>query len=124
MESVPPLFIKDRDIGSEVTPLQMCNAIVRVIGVAKLDGVQRINNLWRLYVKERAARLELYIKETLLINNKHVPLYDQNPHITNQLTPRKKNDKLTVKNIPLSVSNNMIENMLDKLTSTLIYMDI
>ena len=125
MESVPPLFIKDRDIGCELTPLQMCNAIVRVIGVAKLDGVQRINNLWRLYVKERAARLELYIKETLLINNKHVPLYDQNPHITNQLTPRKKNDKLTVKNIPLSVSNSMIEDMLVQqnvvLTSTIRY---
>lgn len=91
MESVPPLFCKDADVGDRsVTPMQICNAITRVIGASNLEGVQKINNLWRLYVKERAARLELYIKKTLVINGKPVPLYDQNPFVTHQLNPVKK----------------------------------
>lgn len=115
MESVPPLFIKDQDIGDRnVTPIQLCSAVIRVIGATKLDGIQRINNLWRLYVKDRAARVELYIKQTLLINTKHVPLYDQNPFASNQPGPRQNNDKLTVRNVPLSVSNDEIKKMLEE----------
>ncbi len=48
----------------------------------------------------------------MLINGKNVPVYDNNPYVTNQDGSRMKLDKLTIKNLPLSISNQDIENML------------
>ena len=60
------------------------------------------------------------MKEQIVVNGKNVPVYDQNPnHITFKGLPsrqngnhRPNNDKLTVKNLPLSVSNQEIEKLL------------
>ena len=116
LQSVKPVFIKDKDIGdSSTTPLFMCNAITRVISSSKLDGVQRINNLWRIYLKDNATRLELTVKQEIRVNGKSVPLYDQNPYVTYPGLPVQKkmnSDKLTIRNLPLSVSNDEIEKML------------
>ena len=116
LQSVKPVFIKDKDIGdSSTTPLFMCNAITRVINSSKLDGVQRINNLWRIYLKDNATRLELTVKQEIRVNGKSVPLYDQNPYVTYPGLPVQKkmnSDKLTIRNLPLSVSNDEIEKML------------
>ena len=49
IESVAPLFVKDNDIGESVTPIQVCDAIVNVISDTELEGVQKVNNLWRIY---------------------------------------------------------------------------
>ena len=77
LESMPPVFIKDRDIGSgSVTPIQVCRAIIEVIGSSKLEGVQKVNNLWRIYTKDRAARLQLCVKQQIAVNGKLVQLYD------------------------------------------------
>ena len=116
LQSVKPVFIKDKDIGdSSTTPLFMCNAITRVISSSKLDGVQRINNLWRIYLKDNATRLDLTVKQEIKMNGKSVPLYDQNPYDTYPGLPVQKkmnSDKLTIRNLPLSVSNDEIEKML------------
>ena len=117
LQSVKPVFIKDRDIGdSSVTPLTICNAITRVISSPlKLDGMQRINSIWRIYLKDMTSRLELTVKQEIRVNGKLVPVYDRNPYVTFSGLPMEKkmnSDKLTIRNLPLSVSNDGIEKML------------
>ena len=122
MQSVPPLFVKDSDIGvSTITPYEMCTAAIRATSTTSLEGVQKINGLWRIYFNNRTTRLQLYSKQSILINGKNVPLYDQNPYTSGQLqsggtlhTTTQINDKLTIKNVPLSVSNDMIKQMLEE----------
>jgi ribA/ribD-fused uncharacterized protein len=111
IQTLPPLFCKYSDTG-EVTPLEMCEAVAHVVGSAKVEGVQRIQNLWRIYVSDRKARADLYIKKKLIIKGKHADLYDQNPYETYQQNGQNKKDKLTIKHVPLSVRNEEITLML------------
>ena len=121
VESVKPVFIKDKDIGDDtITAINICNAVTRVVGTSKLEGVQKIGSIWRVYLKDMSTRLELTVKEQIVVNGKNVPVYDQNPnHITfkglssrQNGNHRPNNDKLTLKNLPLSVSNQEIEKLL------------
>lgn len=110
---VSPLFVKCSDLfNRDTTALQICTAVARAIRVEKVEGAQRINHIWRLYVKDRSTRVELYTTKYIIIEGKQVPLYDQNPAITGSKNPEEKKDKLTIKNVPLSVSNHEIETML------------
>ena len=122
VQSVPPLFIKDSDIGAPtLTPFDMCTAAIRATNASSLEGVQKINGLWRLYFKDKATRLQLCISQRLLVNGINVPLYDKNPYTSGQQhlqsshrSPAQVNDKLTIKDIPLSVSNESIKRMLEE----------
>ena len=115
----------------------MCKAVTRVISASKLEGVQKIHNLWRLYVKETTARLELFVNKSILINGKNIALYDLNPYISRQelsngrngsIQVPQANDKITVKHLPLSVSNEEIRIMLEEkgvnLVSSIMYSQI
>ena len=118
--SVPPLFAKDSDIGTlggtSISPYDMCSAITRTTGLTKLVGVQKINNLWGIYPTDATTRLEMFVKKHILINGKDIPLYDQNPCISRQQMQgeRRQIDKLTIKYVPLSVSNDEIKAMLEE----------
>ena len=98
----------------------MCTALINVIGSSKLEGVQKVNNIWRLYVKDKVSRLELCCKQKLWIGSKQVPLYDQNLNSSRQPVGSgsqdlpQSNDKLTIKHLPLSVSNEEIKRMLEE----------
>ena len=124
VESVPPVFIKDRDLGnSSITPIDVCYAVVNAIGSNSLEGVQRINNVWRVYLKDRTTRLQLTLCKQITINGKQVPLYDVNPNsffMGLPHTTKTNNDKLTIKNLPLSVSNKEIEKLLAEKNVTLV----
>ena len=109
--SVPPLFAKCSDTG-DVNAIDICDAVVRIIGASRLDGVQKIGNLWRIYVEDKEARVQTYMKKTLMINNKEIRLFDQNPYVINKDAVQGKKDKLTIKSVPLSVSNDEIKQML------------
>ena len=111
----------------------VCSVVIRATNASSsLEGVQKIDGLWRLYFKDRTTRLQLCNKQQLLINGVNVPLYDSNPYtsghsIVHSLngahTPS--NDKLTIKDIPLSVSNDATKQMLEekgvKLVSSMKY---
>ena len=109
VQSVPPLFIKDSDVGvPTLTPFDMCTAAIRATNASSLEGVQKINGLWRLYFKDRTTRLELCISQRLLVNGINVPLYDKNPYTSGQQqlqsfhrVPAQVNDKLTIKDYTL-----------------------
>ena len=71
--------MKCSDTG-DVTHMQICDVVTRVIGKGNLDGVQRIGNLWRIYPTEKTARIELFMAQKLQVEGKAVTLYDQNPY--------------------------------------------
>ena len=85
---VKPLFVRDSDIGkigdSSISPYDMCKAVTRITSESKLEGVQKVNNLWRIYLKD-ATRLELFFNvKQIWINGRQVTLYDQNPYFARQ----------------------------------------
>lgn len=114
LQAVEPVFIKDRDIvGGPLTGIEMCHAIIQTVRASKLEGVQKMNNIWRIYLKDRATRLEFCVKERIIINGHSIPLYDQNPSVKlPEYQNQKKHDKITIKNLPLSVSHSEVEKML------------
>jgi hypothetical protein len=57
--------------------------------------------------------MQLFTKQTLLLDGKNIRLYEQNPYASRQDDPRKPNDKLTMKNVPLSVSDDEFVRMLE-----------
>ena len=68
VQSVPPLFIKDSDIGvPTLAPFDMCTAAIRATNASSLEGVQKINGLWRLYFKDKATRLQLCISQRITL---------------------------------------------------------
>ena len=107
--SVAPLFMKGNEINnSNISALDICKVISSVssaIHASNLIGVQNVKNLGRIYPKTTIARVQLFTKQTLMLDGKHIALYEQNPYASRQDDPRKPNDKLTMKNVPISVSN-------------------
>ena len=56
LESVPPVFLRERDFkGQPVTAIDICRAVTRCIQQTKLEGVQSLNNLWRIYLKDKGV---------------------------------------------------------------------
>ena len=81
----------------------MCKSVTRVTSDSKLEGVQKVNNLWRIYLKDATSRLELLVDvKQIWINGKEVPLYDQNPYFSRQEIQNdasnvpQSNDRITV----------------------------
>ena len=110
VQSVPQIFIKDSAIGvPSFTPFDLCSAVNRATNASSsLEGVQKINGLWRLYFKDRTTRLQLCNKQHLSINGVNVPLHDSNPYTSGHWMDHssngaqtQSNDKLTIRDIPL-----------------------
>ena len=124
--TVEPLFVKEDDMPSaDIAPLTVVRAIVRVTNPQAVDDVQRIGRLWRIYMKSLQGRLDLLTQKSIMILGRSVSLYEQNPFKTNQASPNDQKDKLTIKGLPLSVSNEEIKSMLEDkgvvLSSSIMY---
>ena len=96
-----------------LNPYAVVKALLSRVHAQYVEGVQRIGQLWRIYVSSIKIRVDLLTKRTLIINGKLVPLYEQNPFITHQKSPEDRKDKLTVRGLPLSVSNKEIKTLLE-----------
>ena len=104
---VEPLYIKDADMPvRNINPVVVVKAFIRVVSSSYLDGVQKIGNSWRVYLKNISKRVDVMIKRTIVICGVHVPLYDQDPFAFQQNSH--KNDKLTIKGLPLPINNEEI----------------
>ncbi len=117
-----PIFFKNKDYESQIstlgqipdlTPYSVCKAVERSVGNGTIDGAQNIRGIWRLYIKTSATRAQLLVNRNLRINDVSVLLYDQNPMTTNQQTPENNREKVTIKDLPLSVSNTGIVKLLE-----------
>lgn len=104
--TVEPLFIKECDMPSpNIAHIAIVRAISRSISPQGIEGVQRIGPLWRIYLKSTAFRVQLMTRKSIVLSGKMVALYDQNPLRTHQSSPEDRKDKLTIRGLPISVSN-------------------
>ena len=72
--TVEPLFIKESDMPTaDFEPYTVARAVMRVVKKDNVDGVQRIGQLWRIYLKTAVSRLELLARRSLLIQGSSVP---------------------------------------------------
>ena len=109
-----PIFIRNADMPEEDTaPITVYEALSNSFGATNIEGIQRIAGLWRIYMKNKAKRLDIITKQTVVINEKHVRLYDENP-FNNNNQKNEKRDKLTVRGLPLSVNNDEIKQILEE----------
>ena len=114
VNTVEPVFIKDSDMPlSDLTPYTVVKAVIQKVSAQYVEGVQKIGSLWRIYLNSVHSRLDFISKKTVVIHGKAVPLYEQNPFKTHQKTPQERKDKLTVRGLPLSVSNQEIQTLLE-----------
>ena len=123
--SIPPLYIKNTELSQKMsnpTVMDLIEAVVRVVTEGKLVGIQRLSNLWLIYLSDAVSRLEIYTKGELIVSGVTVTLYDDNPYTMqhdekddryNRENHRPKNDKLTIKNLPLHIKNEEVKTMLE-----------
>ena len=109
-----PIFVQSRDAprrDSYITGEELYIALTHSVDRHCITGVQRIGSLWRIYVNNHEARVRL-ISNGLVIRNTTIPVYDTNPYT------KAKNEHLTrvlIKDIPLSVSDELIKSTLEKM---------
>ena len=109
-----PIFIQSRDIPRGVAQPsgeELYKSIGKTIPHNDITGIQRIGALWRIYLESHESRVQL-ITRGLTLRDIAVPVYDTNPFTkakSDHLT------KLTIKDIPLSVSDELITTAIQKL---------
>ena len=117
---VDPIFIKiydfnrKNDIG-ESFGYELCQAVARVIGNTNVDGVQQVRSLYRIYVKSKEARVKLLVRTSVAVLGKVIPLYDSNPYLTGSTKFNQHREKVTLKDIPMAVSNDDVMKSLKNL---------
>ena len=114
--NVEPVFFKQYDFGgskesdNRLAPYDVCVAVGHIIGTSSVDGGQNIGGIWRIYLKSRESCARLLIRKEVPINGKMVPLFDKNPALMNQFNMNCQ--KITIKDLSLSVANTQIETFL------------
>ena len=107
---VEPVFIRMPNKNTTVEPYDVCIAAGRIVGNGHIDGAQCINGIWRIYVKSRESRGKLLIKRELPINGISHQIFDRNPALSR--FSQEACEKITIKELPLSVGNTEVENYL------------
>ncbi|CAC5377957.1 unnamed protein product [Mytilus coruscus] len=106
---VKPIFLKRRRctwLGETprslwLTNLEIYNAIGTKVPVECIKGIQRIREMWRLYMDNEEDRLSLLVTG-LNLRGRQVPLYSQNPQNPGRL--QENTIRIKVKNVPLSMT--------------------
>ncbi|XP_072182086.1 uncharacterized protein [Diadema setosum] len=109
-----PVFLKSKDIpgfnGKNVYADELFKCLLHVVPSSEIKGIQRIGGLWRLYITNKDARIKL-ITNGLNIRSVNVCVYDSNPFLPGG---REDTLRLVVKDIPLSVHENVITDELER----------
>ena len=113
LADIPPVFIKDQDLGQLMSEFKLCSTIAKVIDPDSLIGCQKIGKLWRIYIGSTNAR-DALLTHKLKVNNIIVPVYKDNPNRTGAQSPEDKSIRIVVKDLPLSVHSGCLENFLQK----------
>ncbi len=128
LSMVEPLFFKASDYTDnaltnmgqkpELTSYDVCSAMSKAIGNGKVYGAQApdpaTKGCWRLYLRSRQARVEMLLHKELLLKGVKVPLFDTNPFVTRRVTTFDIREKVTIKYLPLSVSNEEVEKLFEE----------
>lgn len=121
-EHVLPVFLMGKQLplaeDKEYSVFEICTAAEKVTGFGNVVGAQRIGALWRLYPKTTNARLNLLTKGVVL-RGLSVQPRDKNPFIVTDGPNGEEREipsvRLTIGNIPLSVSNDEILKTIEQL---------
>ena len=106
---VPPLFVKHSTFTSPVGGLDLCLAVEKVTGKDTVEGVQRMGDLYRIYLKNQDAR-DTALVNGITHNNCSISLLSHNPF---QVRDQNSNTtKILIGNVPLSVDDSEIERAL------------
>ena len=115
-----PVFFRQSDYDANcesrsdtaLTTYDVCMSVSKIVGKSLVDGAQNIRGVWRIYLSDRPARLNLCVKRLINIKRVSVPVFDKNPSITKQLSPDEKREKIPIKDILLSIASQEIEQYL------------
>ena len=107
---VESVFIKHQNKEEVIQPYEVCLAVGRIVGNTSIDGVQNIAGIWRIYLKTLADRARLLMRREITIHGKIYQLYDKNPVLLGRY--RDECERITIKDLPLSVDNSEIEQFL------------
>ena len=106
---VPPLFVKHSTFTSPIGGLDLCLAVEKVTGKDTVEGVQRMGDLYRIYLKNQNAR-DTALVNGISYNNCSISLLSHNPfQVRDQNT---NTTKIFIGNVPLSVDDSEIERAL------------
>ena len=114
---VKPIFLKDEDVHGSMKPprsqwltnVEIYNAIGARVPAECIKGIQRIREMWRIYMDNEGDRLSLLVQGVNL-RGRRIPLLSQNPHNPSRLQPN--TIRIKVKNIPLSADDGQIHRAL------------
>ena len=104
---IEPVLIRVPNKDTTLEPYDVCIAAGRIVGNGYIDGAQHINGIWRIYVKSRESRGKLLIKRELSIKGANYQIFDKNPALSR--FSQEACEKITIKELPLSVANAEIE---------------
>lgn len=108
--SVEPLFLQQKDIPASVSvrSLDISLEASKAVGREHFLGSQNVRGIWRLYTKSREKRLELLTKG-ISLQGKSIPIYEANPRVTNVDNPSVQVEKVVIKDLPISISNDEVK---------------
>ena len=112
-----PVFLKAGDLAAETDFLELCVAAERISGRETVAGAQRIRCLWRIYPLTREARTSFLVSGVEL-HGQTLVCFDKNPYILRGGSEAP-TTKLYVSDIPISVDNGEIRNLLGRLGCTI-----
>ena len=120
MSDVPCLFLPvinvmsdtDED-GPQVDAFEVSEACIRVSGPRSIEGVQKMEKMYRIYPMTREAYHALHLKG-IAIRGQHIELHQRKPFqmANSEGEPM---TRLTIGNVPMSVATEEITNALDSL---------
>ena len=106
--SVPACFFFADAIDKSIGGYRVCKEIQKVIGTrGKVTGAQILNGLYRIYLSTNEAR-KILIAQGVTIGDTYVSVIEVNPRIVRG-AEESPSVKVIIGNIPLSVSNDEIE---------------
>lgn len=115
-QSLKLFFISPKRSSSRFTEYDICEAMGDLIESDEIFGCQLLKNVWRLYTKSEESRVKL-LQHGIDIDSQHFELHDTNPLLSldsRYISGKPKQIKLTIKDIPVSYTNEQIKSWLQK----------
>ena len=94
--TVEPVFFNNADMPDPSTStMTVVKAVTGITDAQYLEGVQKINTLWRIFFKTLGSREQFLALETVLIKGRMAILHEQ--------SQEEHTEKLTIKGLPLLI---------------------
>lgn len=107
-----PVFIKEEDLhGLSISNHDIYQGVSNIIGKPNVVCVQKMKKIWKVYTKDDGSRITLLARRFAL-QGKTIAVYDSNPLLSQTMGVDEQTEKITLKDLPLSLSNTAIQDFL------------